>query len=286
MEEDRPGEDSVLRAMTNDGGFRVITTSTTHLADEVVRLQGSVGKSSAHLADLLTGAVLVRETMAPKLRVQAVLQGAGGSGNIVADSDPDGGVRGLVRARREGGEVLLGNGALLQVMRTLPDGRMHQGVVEAGETIAEALMVYMQESEQVVSMISVGCQIESNRVVAAAGYLVQLLPELAEGPLMLMTERLKDFRSIAHLLTTTAASPAQLMDELLYGMDYTLLEQSPLRFACRCDRVRVMTTLASLPPEDIAELMAAGTAIDMTCDYCGQNYHVEVESLRGLLAET
>src|SRR5687768_17894744 len=47
-----------------------------------------------------------------------------------------------------------------------------------------ALMAYMQTSEQVVSMLAMGTLLEDARVSAAGGYLVQLLPEVGRGPLM------------------------------------------------------------------------------------------------------
>ncbi len=280
--------DTVLRAMTDEGGFRVITARTTDTVRRAVELQRARGQTARSFGELLTGAVLYRETMAPSLRVQGILQGAGGRGQIVADSLPSGGARGLVRVPEGAEHVTIGHGAILQMMRTMPRGDLHRGVVEVppSGSISDALMAYMQESEQVVSMISVGCRMEDDEVVAAGGYIVQLLPELEEGMLAIMTERLKDFRHVDELFETVAASPETLLDELLYGMTYTRLEESAIRFECGCSEVRVMTTLATLPREDIEDLMSEGTDIEISCDYCGAEYRVAPEKLRGLLEDS
>ena len=93
----KPPGDRVLRAMTNDGAFRVITlrtTDTVQAAIEAQRVRGPLGRP---FAELLTASVLVRETMSPGLRVQLILQGGQG-GSIVADSRPEGLTRGLVQA--------------------------------------------------------------------------------------------------------------------------------------------------------------------------------------------
>ena len=70
--------DQVVRVMTVDHAFRVVVATTAASTAEVVRLQGLAGQPAEPLAGLVTGAALLRETMAPNLRVQAVLKGAGG----------------------------------------------------------------------------------------------------------------------------------------------------------------------------------------------------------------
>ena len=280
--------DSVLRAITDDGGFRVIATRTTETVREASSAQRVAGETARVFGELLTGAVLYRETMAPALRVQAILQGASESGQVVADSMPDGSSRGLVRGAKNGSGLKLSNGAMLQMMRTLPRGDIHRGVVEvpASGDISEALMAYMQTSEQVVSMISVGCQIKDGEVTAAGGYIVQLLPELSDPELAIMTERLKDFRTIDALLDGVAETPERLTGEILYGMDYSILEQSEIRFGCSCSELRVLTSLATLGRADLEELIEDGEVIEVSCDYCGQEYHLSPEQLRGLIDDS
>lgn len=277
--------DRVIRAMTDDGAFRVITARTSDTVREAVARQGVTGESARILAEMVTGAILVRETMAPRQRVQGILQGAGARGKVVADSNPGGAARGLVRTPDGSGTVALGPGALLQMMRTLPNGDLQRGVVEvpSSEGISGALMSYMQSSEQVVSAISVGTVIEGDTVRAAGGYVVQLLPELEEGPLMVMTERLREFPPMERLLRGDLASPTALTDELLYGMPFTRLDESPLRFECGCSELRVLGSLATLGRADIEHLMEDGQPLEIQCDYCGAEYRISPERLRGLL---
>jgi molecular chaperone Hsp33 len=71
--------DSALRAMTDDGAFRVITVRTTDTVRRMLAAQSLWGAEGEHLAELVTGAILVRETMAPDHRLQAILRSADGS---------------------------------------------------------------------------------------------------------------------------------------------------------------------------------------------------------------
>ncbi|MEO8903829.1 MAG: Hsp33 family molecular chaperone HslO [Polyangiaceae bacterium] len=280
--------DTVLRAITDDGAFRVITARTTQTVRGAVEVQGITGTNARHFGDLLTGSVLFRETMAPDLRVQGILKGSNNTGSLIADSHPSGQTRGLIQLKGGAKEITLGGGAVLQLMRTLPGGRINQGIVEVPKDggISHAFMAYMQTSEQVVSMLAVGTIFDGARVVSAGGYLVQLLPEAARGPTMVMTERLRDFESIDPQLRDAAFSPTWLLDELLYGMPFTRLEESPVRFECWCDEVRVVSALASLSRDDLEHLLSNNEVLEIACEYCKRDFRIAPARLRGLLEQS
>ncbi len=284
-----PHPDTVVRAITDDGAFRVIVALTTATVRGTARAQRAGGAAAARLGELLTGAVLIREAMAPQLRVQAILK-EGSRGSMVADAHPDGTSRGLVSFGAATGGDGGGQGdaparGLLQVMRTLPSGALHQGLVEVPAVggVSGALMAYMQDSEQVVTYTAVSTVLTGDEVRVAGGYLVQLLPEVERGPLMVMTERLSDFPSMESLLGADGVAPAAILDELLFGMPFTRLSESPLAFGCHCSQVRLVASLATLPRTDVEELIRDGQVLEITCDYCRKEYRIPPAQLRPLL---
>ena len=279
--------DSILRAMTDDGAFRVVTARTTDTVQKILDAQDAWENNGRYLGELVTGAALVRETMAPNHRVQALFRSQDGSSRLVADANPDGSNRGLLTLSNGQTGVNLDDG-VLEMMRTLYTGELHRGVVSIPYqgTISTALMRYMAESEQVASMIAVACVLDGRQVKAAGGYLVQLLPEVGRAPLAVMTERLRDFESIEGLLTQWDSAPGPMLDELLYGMPFSPLGDSPLKFECGCSVVRVMSALASLGREQLQELLEEQQVLEMECDYCGAQYAVPPTQLRGLLDES
>lgn len=274
--------DRVIRAITDDGAFRVITVRSTDTVRAALSAQ-SAGKASPAFADLLTGSILVRETMSPDLRVQVLMQSTDHKSSMVADAHPDGSTRGLLRVAE--GTPFPTERALLQVARTQHNGGILQGVVEVPPTgdISGALMTYMQSSESVVSMISVGTFFAGETLVEAGGYIVQLLPELGRGPLMVMTERLRDFERVGELLAKGEGDPTHLLTEILYGMPFTHVGESHVHFGCNCSNERILASLASLSRADIQELYSQGEVLEIVCDYCRKEYSVEPERLKGLL---
>jgi molecular chaperone Hsp33 len=226
---------------------------------------------------------LVRETMAPQLRVQGILRDARGKGRLVADAHPDGGTRGLVQPVSSGAAIELVEGSMLEMMRTLSNGTTHQGVVELppGGGISGALMAYMQQSEQIVSVIDVGTRLHDGALVAAAGFIVQLLPDAQGSAIERMANQLEGTRPLVGLL----AKEGRLLDLIgeLIGEPVLELDERPLSFACRCDELRLIAALTTLPRADLEELLRDQQLIEIGCDFCGKEYHIPPEKLRGLL---
>ena len=274
--------DTALRAMTDDAAFRVIAVRTTETVRDVLSKQRAQGATARTFADLLTGAILIRETMAPTQRVQAILKHTNQSGSLVADSHPSGGTRGLINLPA-GSEFSPGQTAL-QVMRRLYDGRIHQGVtaVPDGGGVSAALVEYMRSSEQVDSMVAVSSVFEQDRLVAAGGYLVQLLPGVGRAPLAFMSERVEEFGSIDSHLRSETFAPRELLAGLLAQIPYTELEESSLRFECWCSPERLLGALATLPKSDIDDFVERGEVLEVTCDYCHREYRIPPAQIRGL----
>jgi molecular chaperone Hsp33 len=278
--------DRALTAVTHDGAFRVIVVRATETVREALRAQQVLGADAQHLAEVLTGTTLVRLTMAPNYRVQGIVRGAGNRGTLVGDSYPDGTARALVQ--RPGGldQVSLAPGALMQMMRHLPTGAVVQGVVEVPDgDVSRALMGYFQASEQIECVATVGVAFDGEAVAAAGGYIVQLLPEVSRAPLAVMTERLAaDFGDRQAVVRAIQADPSALLGEILADMPFEQTQEHALRFGCHCSSVRVLASLATLPKEDIRELMESEEQLSIRCDYCGQDYEMSPKALAGLLS--
>lgn len=279
--------DTVLRAVTHDGSFRVVALETTRTVRGAVLAQKVSPAATPIFADLLTASVLVRESMAPDLRVQIVLQGDDRRSRLVADSHPDGMTRGLVQLAEGKTSLPLAGGGVLRVQRSMQNGALHQGVVGVppGSSISSAFMAYMEESEQIHTMISIACFISGGEIVAAGGYLLQLLPEVERQKLAVMTERLEDFRDIGPLLARGAASPKELLYETLYGMPYEQVAERGVHYGCNCSFARLAASLASLPRKDVEELASSKEVLEISCDFCGHVYHYRPDQLRGLLSD-
>jgi molecular chaperone Hsp33 len=277
--------DRVLRVITADNTFRIMVASTAAMVRGVVAAQHAHGLTARCLSDLLTGIVLVRETMSPGHRVQGLLSGAGGRGRLVADTHPDGSTRGLVQLPAGTTELVLGDGSTLQVLRTMASGALYRGLVRAPAEgdVASVLMSYFQESEQIVSVVGVATCVSDEQIDLAGGYVVQLLPEADRAALRTMTERLEGLQDTVALLHRSAGSPEAMLAELVGGLDHVQLDDRPVQFRCWCNLDAVVGAIATLSRAEVAELLANDSEIEVSCDYCRAAYRVSRSRLQGLL---
>jgi molecular chaperone Hsp33 len=279
-------QDRVTRAMTSDGAFRVIAAITTETAIEAARAQGLSGGDALRLAELITGAVLLRETTSPGRRVQILVRDRHGR-VLVADALPDGTNRGIVNPGSESVRAPDGD-TTLQVSYTMPNGALHQGLVAVpeGSDLSTALMRYMQQSEQWVSVIAVTALGDGGHGVAAAGgYVVQLLPEAERPALRAMTQHLDALDSLPQLLAEPETTSRELISRLLDGFDHAELADSPLRFGCTCSEERVLRGLASVGTEDVRSMIESEVPLEVRCDACGRRYMIDPDHLRAFVAE-
>ncbi len=271
--------DRVVRLMTMDGAFRLMAAVTTATARGALGAQATGDGLGLRLAELITSAVLVRETTQPARRVQMVWRDRQGR-SLVADALPDGANRGMVnpgddRAVAEDGDHVL------SVNYTLPNGELHQGMtaIAAGDDMATSLMRYFKQSEQIIAMVAVGALPGPGGVRVCGGYVVQLLPEATREVIDAMTAHLAQLEPIEQLLEGRGRTAAELAAVVFEGFEHAELASSPLRFGCTCSEARVMMSILTLPDDDVREILE-GEPLQVRCDACGASYVIDPDAVR------
>src|SRR5690625_4538750 len=123
--------DFAIRTISDDETFRILIAHTTETARGVRNAQNPDPDKSGLLADLVSAAVLLRLTMSPDYRLQAIIQRRG-VGNMLVDTYPDGITRGLYQETAKA-PLEFGPQTNFAVHRALFDGGLHQGIVETGQ---------------------------------------------------------------------------------------------------------------------------------------------------------
>lgn len=271
--------DRVVRLMTMDGAFRLMAAVTTDTARGALGAQSTGDALGLRLAELITSAILVRETTQPSRRVQMVWRDRRGR-SLVADALPDGVNRGMVNPGEERA-VAEDDDHVLSVNYTLPNGELHQGLISASgrDDMGTTLMRYFKQSEQITAMVAVGAVSGPGGVRVAGGYVVQLLPEATPEVIEAMMARLGELESIEELLVGRGATAADLAATVFAGFEHAELASSPLRFGCTCSETRVMLSILTLPDEDIRAIID-GDPLQVRCDACGASYVIDPDAVR------
>lgn len=278
--------DRVVRVVTADKSFRVLVARTTETVAGVLASQKARGEVARTLGDLVSGTILMREAMAADRRVQGLLFLGDGKSRLVADTWPDGATRGLVQIAQGATRVSFGDASRLHVLRSLYTGGLQQGVaaVRHDGSVASALTEYLRTSEQLVAFVALGTAMEGDTVRAAGGVYVQVNPDV-ERPSI--EEMLRRVQAIEPLGARLAANDDldDLLRALIGAEKPAQREESTVRFACQCNVERVVGSLATIARKDLEELVQQGDELEIACDYCGKEYRIHPDQLRGLLSE-
>ncbi|MCI9003526.1 MAG: Hsp33 family molecular chaperone HslO [Oscillibacter sp.] len=288
--------DQLVRAISKDGLIKVSAVSTRDLTERARQIHRTLPVATAALGRLLAGASMMGNALkeeAASLTLQ--IKGGGPLGTLLAVSDHLGNVRGTVEnpgvdiPLREDGKLdvgtAVGNQGTLTVVRDLRMKEPYVGSVGLlwGE-IAEDIALYFVESEQVPTACGLGVLVDRDQsVLAAGGYLVQLLPGAEDETAAQLEASLRAAGPVTELLRQDP-DPEALLRRALPGLELEILEKSPIAYRCDCSRERMERALVSLGCEELRAMIDEQGGAELTCRFCDNIQRFSKEELEALLA--
>ena len=274
--------DEIIRAVSKDG-FAKISVVTAR--DAVQRANAIHHCSPTAIAALgrslcaasMLGDLLKEENGTVTLRIN----GGGGLGTIVAVSDCDGNVRGMVAnptfdlPTRPDGK--------LTVSRDIGLREPYIGSTElvSGE-IAEDLSAYLVESEQIPAACGLGVLVDTDHSVkAAGGFLVQLMPGAPEE----LIGKLEDNIFMMDQLTTILDEDGvdAIITQVMRDLAPEIVLRHPMTYRCACSRARVEQALRQCGADELRAMIAEGEDTRVHCQFCDTEYVFTPADLQTLL---
>jgi molecular chaperone Hsp33 len=245
-------------------------------------------------------------------------------GNIIAQADPEGNVRGYV-SNPEADATSMNERGKLDVRAVVGGGKLYvtrdagfeiglmkepyRGMVPivSGE-IGEDIAYYLAKSEQINSAVSLGVlmtvdgdkpnsagtdsaesftsefSIERLRVAAAGGFIVQMMPS-ADERLAVHLERNISRAPYATDLVRSGFSPVEMLQEVVGEMDLLVLEEKEPRFRCQCSRERALLIISALGRDEVQDMLAKDNGAELVCHFCNETYQITAEDLAEMLVE-
>ena len=161
----------------------------------------------------------------------------------------------------------------------------HGAVIRPVENVAQAISLYMQNSEQLDTRI----WLASNET-HVGGLLLQRLPDsgghahldqnsAAEGwtRIQALGETITD-EELLSLPPETILRRLFLEESSHYGV--RSFPSRPIQFACRCSRTKVADVLRMLGEEEVKSILSEQGKVDTACDFCGKEYQFDAVDCR------
>lgn len=289
-------ENTLVRATALDGHVRALAVDSTSAVRELARLQDTGPAASAALGRVATATLLLSATLKKETHLVTVrVKGDGPLGVILASANGRGEVRGLVGNPRPAiretvnGKLnvagAVGTTGRLTVVKDLGLKEPYHSTVElvSGE-IGKDMAYYFARSEQQPSAVGLGVYVDrAGRVVAAGGYLIQVMGGLADDALETLERRVA---GLPHPTTMIRAGEApEDMLARVFDHGFQVLDRSVTRFRCPCNRDRAERALILLGPAEIDEIKASQDGrdhADVTCEFCGRSYRFTLDQLESL----
>ncbi len=287
--------DHMIRILTLDGAIRVTVATTTALVEEVRQRQQTDPTATVAVGRVATAAALMGSLLKGDQRIGLTVEGNGPLQRIQAETDTHGHVRATVKVPlanlppRDGrfdvaGAV--GHAGFLHVVKDLGLKEPYRGMVQlVSSEIAEDLAHYFTTSEQTPSSVALGVELgPQGEVVAAGGFLVQLMPDTDDTLADRLTEALSALPPTTTLLRQ-GLSPTAIAERLLHDFPYRTLGTTPLSFSCHCSRQQTLGLLRMLGADELDQLIEATDDTQVTCEYCKETYTVDSATLQEIRAQ-
>ncbi|MBD8070997.1 Hsp33 family molecular chaperone HslO [Bacillus sp. PS06] len=289
--------DYLIKALAFDGQVRAYALRTTETVAEAQRRHQTWATASAALGRSMTAGVMLGATLKGEDKITIKVEGGGPIGVILVDANAKGEVRGYVTNPQVNFELnahgkldvrrAVGTEGTLTVVKDLGMREQFSGQVPivSGE-LGDDFTYYLVSSEQVPSSVGVGVLVNPDEsILAAGGFLIQLLPGTKEETITEIENKLKTIPAISKLIEK-GLTPEEILYEILGKDNVKIIDRMDVEFKCPCSRERIENALISLGNQELQEMIEEDGKADAQCHFCNENYHFTKEQLIELKEQT
>ncbi|USG66000.1 Hsp33 family molecular chaperone HslO [Brevibacillus ruminantium] len=288
--------DYLIRATGYNGHVRAFAARTTDIVEEMRRRHDMWNTATAAAGRTLTVTLMMGAMLKGEERLSVKVKGGGPIGQIVAEANAHG--EGIAYVSNphvhfelnEKGKLdvarAVGTEGLLHVVKDLGLKEPYEGSspIVSGE-IGEDFTYYFVTSEQTPSAVGVGVLVnpEDRSVVAAGGFVLQLLPSTPDEVIKQMEERLAGLPQVSRMIGE-GLSPEEILAKVLD--EPKILSRTDIRFTCSCSHEKVRKALISMGPDEMDSLIEEQGEAEVHCHFCNERYMFEkpeLEEIRGEL---
>lgn len=285
--------DYLVKALAYEGEIRAYAVRTTAIVSEAQRRHDTWRTASAALGRSLTAGVMMGAMLKGENKLTIKIEGGGPIGVILVDANAKGDVRGYVSnphvdfEANEHGKLdvrrAVGTTGTLTVVKDVGMRDFFSGQVPivSGE-LGEDFTYYFATSEQVPSSVGVGILVNpDDSILAAGGFIFQLMPGIKDETITKVEERLKTISPISQLVKQ-GLTPEEILEELFGKDQVNVLEKMPVQFQCVCSKERFADAIIGLGTKEIEDMIIEDGQAEAHCHFCNEKYMFTKEELEDL----
>ncbi|MCT8389315.1 Hsp33 family molecular chaperone HslO [Leuconostoc holzapfelii] len=289
--------DQFIKTVTKNKYFRAYALNGTQFVREA---------AATHETSRLAAVVLGRGLLATTLTAQSVLKGEerlaiqingrGPIGNVVAEADAKGSVRGYVTNPQlepifdADGKLdvaqAVGTNGFLQITKFAPYANPYigQSQLVSGE-IGDDFTYYLAQSEQIPSVVGVSVYMnQDDTVEVAGGFLVQALPDATDEAIDDLEAALKNMKPLADMLVA-GYTPLEILEEIFGQGEVEILQVAGVGLAAEPTKAAYRDMLTTLPAEEVQAMIDEDGGAEIVGKFSGKRYFFTADELREIVIE-
>ena len=287
--------DYIVRATAAKGQIRAFAITSREMVETARKHHNTSPVATAALGRLMTGGAMMGVMMkGEEDMLTLMMKGDGPIDGVTVTADSKGNVKGyvgnpnvLIPANYAGKldvGAAIGYGTLTVIKDMgLKEPYVGQIPLVSGE-IAEDLTYYYAKSEQIPTSVALGVLVDTdNSVIAAGGFMIQLMPEATEEMAVQLEDILKELPPV-----TTMIKEGMTAEDILFrvteGFSMVCENKAVVpEYKCTCSKERMEKALISIGKKELEELIEDQGEAELTCQFCDNKYHFNKKELEDLL---
>jgi molecular chaperone Hsp33 len=268
-------KDRFVKGISLDKSIRITVIKTTDVIETARRNHHLSPLTTVLLGRTLTGAALLAAQLKGEERIRLTIEGDGPVGTLTAEANYVGEIRGFVSNPEAmvdftAGQTMadaIGSGLVRFTKNLYNEAKPVSGIVEITDgTVTGDIAHYIQQSEQIPSMLALDVQLaEDGSVAYAAGLLVQAMPGADKADLEHIQRQVSALPPLG-LMLERGLYIDDIMVNAMGDVKVRELDRTPVHFFCRCTKDRFIDALSMLRVEELADMKE--DTQELVCQYC------------------
>ncbi len=287
-------KDSLLRLMLNDGEVRVMMVRATRMTQEAANIHQASDTATAAIGRVLPVCAMMGGLIKEEEgRLTVSISGDGAGGRItcgvqnnrlkIAVENPQAELPKLQDDRFDVAGFIGREGQIV-VVKDFKGGEPFSSICRlvSGE-LGEDFAHYFTVSEQVPSLVALGCLNQDGVVLSAGGILIQAMPGCSNKTIAELELRIPFYANISREIYDR--SLMQLATAWFADFEPTFLGEEKIVLQCDCSRDKMRRALAALGEEDLKDMLQTGEPAQLTCHFCRTERSFTPDDISAILKE-
>ena len=283
--------DRLIRATGSHVPFRLVLADVTKSAEEISKMYGASSEALKLLAETSLASLFLSSSLKFAGTVCVKVSFSGDISFTEADSTPQGLFRAMIPQdeiqKNKQYEPALSPQRFEVVTLDEHGKRVRESIIEAvSESMGRNLSVYMLQSAQTRSAVGIEARLNKNdpqKLDYAVGFYLEPFADIADDELAQLEKQIAKLPAFSEFFDGNQYNLNRLMEAISGEYPTTIVREIKPQPYCPCSKVRSLASLATIPTEDLQDLIQDGKNVELVCEFCRNKYIITPSEIQEIL---